>query len=424
MNKGALVALSLAVSMCACAADPFAWRDDRPEPSRLVRAHSRAGSRQFVNGEYAKLYRSAARYFDTSSYYTVARDWRAIYADDFHGMYSVGVFFEPTRHEGQTLVEVVYEQETPDFMASGQSKAVEQSLLDGIVASMRLSGASRPGLDSLTVASGAAREGRALSKLAPVSEVDAVEGLPRRSRPNDLALIVGVEGYALLGDADYAARDAETFRKYAETVLGVPRQSVFMLTDRQAGRREILAAIEERLRRLALPDSRVWIYLAGYGGSDPATGAAYFLPYDADPEHLTRTGLALTELQRALSSVPAFEIVLLVDSSFGGFGGRTWNEVNQRPLLQAASPLSFSGKIAFLAASDGNEIARALEEQGHGLFTYYLLRGLRGEAARGGRLTLGGLASFVHEGCQKTAYRFGRAQNPGLSKGAENIALW
>ncbi len=378
-----------------------------------------------MNGPYGNIYRAAARYFDTSAFYTVTRDYRAIYADDFHGMYSVGVFFEPTEWPDQTMVEVLYQQDDAQFMVDGQEKILEQSLLDGILNALRTGRTGAGGADWATAgADGRLGAERQRQKAFSYSEVDSSDGLPVRSRPKDFALIIGVEHYALLGDSDYSDRDASVFHKYATTVLGIPSDHVVELSDRDAAREDMTAALEGLMGRVS-PESRVWVYYAGHGGADASTGRPYLLPWDADPEHLETTAIPLDAVYKDLLALRAKEVVALFDTSFSGFGGRTWNEVNQRPLIDVRLPeVPQSARITVMTAAEPGEIARASEDQGHGIFTYYLLRGLRGEAAKKGHLTMDELYDFVEHGCGAAAYRYGRTQTPKLYTSSPDLKIW
>lgn len=73
------------------------------------------------------------------------------------------------------------------------------------------------------------------------------------------------------------------------------------------------------------------------------------------------------------------------------------------------------GKIVSLSASDGNQISGMVEEQGHGLFTYYFLRGLNGDAKNeGGHVTVKSLYDYLVPNVQDMARRSNRNQTPQL----------
>ena len=81
-------------------------------------------------------------------------------------------------------------------------------------------------------------------------------------------------------------------------------------------------------------------------------------------------------------------------------------------------------KLSVLTAASGAEIAGSLEDQGHGIFTYYLLKGLQGEAASGGRLALSDLFSYLRENVQRAARRQNREQTPQLIAPSPEINLY
>ncbi|MCX5795115.1 MAG: hypothetical protein NTY77_06450, partial [Elusimicrobia bacterium] len=67
----------------------------------------------------------------------------------------------------------------------------------------------------------------------PAPQVQEAEALPARKgepRPDDFALVIGVERYRSLPAANFAERDAASFARYAQAVLGVPEENVILLT--------------------------------------------------------------------------------------------------------------------------------------------------------------------------------------------------
>jgi formylglycine-generating enzyme required for sulfatase activity len=81
------------------------------------------------------------------------------------------------------------------------------------------------------------------------------------------------------------------------------------------------------------------------------------------------------------------------------------------------NPLIAGGKVAVLAAATGNQISSDYDKSGHGLFTHYLLAGLRGEAdADKDRLvTLRELFPYVRDHVAHTAVEeLDREQTPVL----------
>lgn len=239
---------------------------------------------------------------------------------------------------------------------------------------------------------------------------------PAATRPDDFALIVGIEGYRSIAKADYGEGDAKLVKTYIES-LGVPPANVVLLTGSGASRSDITKYVEEWLPGVVKADSRVYFYYSGHGAPDPTTGAAYLVPYDGDPQFLKSTALPLTKLYADLAALPSKETVVMLDSCFSGAGGRSVLAPGARPLVTVVDDATAPPRTTILAASGAQEIAGGLDLQKHGLFTYYLLRGLGGEADtdRDGHVEAGELDAFLKSKVGEAARRFSnRAQTPRL----------
>ena len=77
-----------------------------------------------------------------------------------------------------------------------------------------------------------------------------------------------------------------------------------------------------------------------------------------------------------------------------------------------------------ISASGPNEVSLELPELGHGVFTYYLLEGLRGKADRNGDgvVTVSELYEYVEEQVERKVREAGGRQRP-IMKGEIEGAL-
>lgn len=228
-------------------------------------------------------------------------------------------------------------------------------------------------------------------------------------RPQDFAVIVGIEKYSDLPDASYAEADAAAVRAHIEA-LGVPPRNIAFLAGTKAGRASLEKYLEDWLPRLAKPEGRVFFYFSGHGAPDPATGEPYLVPWDGDPNFLARTAYPVKRLYAKLSELRSRKILVMLDSCFSGAGGRSVLPAGTRPLVAKMEAPS-SGRLTVLTAAADNQITGSVPDKGHGAFTYFLLKGLNGEAKD---FTAGGLHSYLTPRVQDEAARVNRTQDPRL----------
>lgn len=246
------------------------------------------------------------------------------------------------------------------------------------------------------------------------SDVDA-PGYSSAPRPDDFAVVVGIEDYPNLPKAKHAQRDAQAVRAHMKA-LGVPERNVVSLTGASATRGKLAAYLDEWLPKNVKPSSRVFFYYSGHGAPDPKSGQAYLVPADGDPMFLQSTAYPLKELYAKLAKLPAKQVVVALDACFSGAGGRSVLAQGARPLVTKTADLAPSGKLSVLAAASGDEITGALDEQGHGMFTYFLLKGLST-----GKRSTKDLHDFIKPQVQDEARRQNREQTPALL--GQNLTL-
>ncbi|MFI5345660.1 MAG: caspase family protein [Elusimicrobiota bacterium] len=265
------------------------------------------------------------------------------------------------------------------------------------------------------VAEAVAARNKAKQPAAIRSDVDAPSyKLPER--PDDFALVLGVEKYLSLPDATFARRDAEAVRDHL-LALGYPSRNVVLLTDAQATKTNWTKYLEAWLPEKVNERSSVFFYYSGHGAPDVATGQAYLVPVEGDPQYLEVSALRLGDLYARLGALKAKQIVVALDSCFSGAGGRSVLPKGARPLVGKVDTgrVAPAGKVVALTASADDEISGTIDAQGHGAFTYYLLKGLNGAAADGdGAITVEGLHDYLKPKVADAAREQNRDQTPAL----------
>jgi hypothetical protein len=213
-----------------------------------------------------------------------------------------------------------------------------------------------------------------------------VDELPKVSpeRRKAHAVVIGVERYRQqLPAADFAASDARLVSKYLTKVLGYPAENVVTLTNDGASRGDIEKYLGKWLKNRVEPGDEVFVYYSGHGSPNPVSGDGYLVPYDGDPTYLDQTGYPLKDLYAQLGELPASDVTVVLDSCFSGAGGRSVLAKGARPLVTATTKPVLPKNVRVLSAAAGNQISQTYQDKGHGLFTYFFLKGLGQQAAKG-----------------------------------------
>jgi len=192
----------------------------------------------------------------------------------------------------------------------------------------------------------------------------------------DLAVVVGVENYRAIPKSDYSGGDARLVRDYVKA-LGFKERNIEFLVDSDATRSSLEKSLEVWLQNRAKKTSRVFFYYSGHGAPEPATGEAFLVPYDGDPNYLAVTGYPLKRLYASLGRLPAAEVVVVLDACFSGAGGRSVLAKGARPLVMVSKAASLPENMAVLTAAQGGQISTSSPDKKHGIFTYYFLKALR-----------------------------------------------
>ena len=224
----------------------------------------------------------------------------------------------------------------------------------------------------------------AVVKTAKV-DVDAAPAGPAALDPDSYAVVIGVEKYRQAGipSVDYAAHDAKTMSAYLTGAMGFDPKNVVLLTDERASKTDLEKHLGTWLKNRVGPKSRVFVYYAGHGAPNPATGAGYLMPYEADPSYLDDTAYPLTKLYASLDTLPTKDVTVVLDACFSGQGPRSLIAKGARPLVTAVAQKG-PKRAAVIAAAASNQISLSDPEAKHGLLTYYLLEGLHGAADANG----------------------------------------
>ncbi|MDC3172748.1 caspase family protein [Alphaproteobacteria bacterium] len=236
------------------------------------------------------------------------------------------------------------------------------------------------------------------------------------NNPDALAVVIGIENYQYVPDATYAYNDAEVFREYLSQTLGFKKQRIKLATNSRATQAEINKLLGSNgwlSRNIVKAKSDVVVYFSGHGISNQNDKTTGVLPFDVDPNY--SIGLSLKKLYNDLSSMGAKSVTVFSDTCFSG-QSREANMLiaDARPIVIVPKEKDIPDNINIFSASTGSQISGAIKEKEHGLFTYYLLKGLSGDSDmnKDKVIEFKELSSFVSENVRKQAAINGREQTP------------
>ena len=278
-----------------------------------------------------------------------------------------------------------------------------------------------PAVQAVTAETPALRSGQ-ISVSPPAGlagDVERVPSLAVKPKPHAYAVVIGIEQYReRLPKADFADRDAILMGEYLTKVFGYPEENVVVRVNDKAARTDMEKYFEAWLPNNVEKDSSVFIYYSGHGTPNTKSGDAFLVPYDGDPTFIEKTGYPLKRLYAALDKLPAKDITVVLDSCFSGAGGRSVLAKGAKPMVLSVENLMVAGgKTVVLAASSGDQTSSAYSEKGHGLLTYFFLKGLQGagDLNKDGSIEMAELFEYVRPQVQRVARKqLNNEQTPQL----------
>jgi hypothetical protein len=234
------------------------------------------------------------------------------------------------------------------------------------------------------------------------------------------AVVIGVGQYDSedIPDLDFAPNDARAVRDFLLSDAAGPFDEVLYLENERATGAAMREALFVFLQQ-ADWDDLVVIYYAGHGAPDPGRpDNLYLMPVDTELDRLAATGFPMWDVKTALRRQIAAERVLVIADACHSAGTADGDAVGGGDSNQIAGgfqELFTPSRRLMLTAAATNEFS--LEDErwgGHGVFTHFLLDGLRGA----GDLDSNGIVTvtelFEHVSSNVRSATSGR-QNPQIN---------
>lgn len=241
------------------------------------------------------------------------------------------------------------------------------------------------------------------------------------------AAVIGINGYPNVRKLKYAVNDAQAFYSYLVENLGITEDHIYLLLEEKATLWNIKTTLGTKLKGKAGKEDTVIIYYSGHGAPEPDKESPdgdglekYILPFDVEPENLYASALPMREISNIFARISSERLVFIADTCYSGAsGGRTIPTVAAKAVISD----NFLNRISqgkgriILTASEAAQVSIEKDSLDHGVFTYYLLEGLKGRADfdHDGLISVSEAYKYVSE---KVPEATGQNQHP-VKKGEE-----
>lgn len=217
-----------------------------------------------------------------------------------------------------------------------------------------------------------------LTAQIPETETSSAKGVENSVRPKIYAVCAGVAKYKFGGlpnqinNLSYTDDDAYRMYAFLKSCKGgcVDDDNIAVVVDEAASKKNILETMEKIFSKGG-PDDMLWFYFSGHGGQE-----GFLCPYDIDVND-PQTYLWYDEVKAAFKKHPARYKVVFVDACHSG------TVFSQRPPQSSGvSQASAGTSVLLMVSSLPSEFSQEEPRLRQGVFTYYMLKGLKGSADR------------------------------------------
>ena len=228
-----------------------------------------------------------------------------------------------------------------------------------------------------------------------------------KARGDFWAIIIGINQYQNTRNLKYAVNDAQAFKDYLLDYVGIPDEKIFYLADQEATKLKIESLLGTTIKRKASIEDTVIIFYAGHGAVEPDPSnldgdgfEKYLLPYDANLTDLYSTSISMNDIRTIFMRIRAERLIFIADTCYSGAsGGRTMMATKTRANLSDKfyERISKGKGRVIISSCSANEISKEDDDLQHGIFSYYMLEGLKGRADQDGDsiITVSELFSFI-----------------------------
>jgi uncharacterized caspase-like protein len=240
-----------------------------------------------------------------------------------------------------------------------------------------------------------------------ISQEEVIKIFRVKQRGHIWAIVIGINQYLNTRNLKYAVNDAQAFKNYLKDYVGIPDENIFYLADQEATKSKIESLLGTTIKQKASKDDTVIIFYAGHGAVEPDPSnldgdgfEKYLLPHDAKLRDLYSTSISMNNIKTIFMRIRADRLIFIADTCYSGAsGGRTMMATKTRANLSDKfyERISKGKGRVIISSCSANEISKEDDRLQHGIFSYYMLEGLKGQADQDGDgiITVSELFSFL-----------------------------
>ena len=191
-----------------------------------------------------------------------------------------------------------------------------------------------------------------------------------------------------------------------------------MLLDDEADEVNIVKAFENWLPiQVNKEKTDVCVFYSGHGLPAPDGKSLYFLPHGIEKELLSRTAVGQNEIVAALAAARPKSLTMFIDACYSGqTRGGDVLVANATPLSLKSDTNAYPPNFTVTTASANDQISASSSELKHGIFSFYLMKGMEGEADgnKDGKITVGEMQDYLSDKASRQAMTLNRKQTTQL----------
>lgn len=246
-----------------------------------------------------------------------------------------------------------------------------------------------------------------------------------KKRKDAIGLIIAVEEYENIENAEFAENDALYMEMYYKEVLGLDDDNIYSYVNSDVTRLffdKVFDPVNGQLKGAVITDStELFVYYSGHGIPSKDGKTVYLFPHNGIRSMVSSHGYDIDELYNSLASIGAKNTTVFMDACFSGASKASSKDGIKNIAGTKGIHIDTENKIwknlenfDVFSSSAINQTSLSYDKSETGLFTYYLCKGLKGDADRNRnrQITKGELYDFIKKNVEKSSVGIAGKQIP------------